>query len=740
MILRAFGRAWSAVAQPLAAPVLIVGGARVPAIAVSAGMSADGSGPRWNADFRVPAAFATAATRLGGRDRARAAPRPSRRSAARTRPTTRPPACVASPACSAPSATSSGGSSPFGRARGTRDGVAAASERGRTRPGDRTCGTFRQPRGGRAGARRRPTRPARKRSATPMRSGDSSPPPARPAPGAADAPPRFPHVGPVAAAVRRRTGPAPQRRRSCGPSPPEPGRRPRRGGRSPTEAARPPLPAAPRAGLDRGHGARARAGPAAAPAADGAAASGSARAPWPPGDALVADAATTSPGRSPSRPRLPLVPRRGSGGAAGRHRPDAPGEPPPRARTALDAWMAQMAVSLGRASSPATPSAGCPSRGSTGSWIVVTGAEPHQLRAGPGLVAGARSRPRRDHDHLRPHHDLRGPFRRLGALRPGDRLELALPYGDFAYEVERSESTTDARPATAPGSPRLVLTAPASRLGGAQWRMVTARQVGVARPADLPAEGGARRPQPCARARDREGEPAFGVLERRGAEQLAQARRAGSGRSADGSRGPRRCAGSAPAGRARRAGWRGCGPGRRRPAPSNGASSASASAAASGAAAPWRTSPSRCSSATSRPSEGRWPRRDRDVREAGPPQALRAPAWTAAVGPSTARSPAERGGELRAAPGRLRVGDPGDRPPPPPGGRDDLHAEPGGEPARILLRRRRPARPAAREASMPRRGRAPRAPRAWPPRRRGPGSGHGVGVPARPARSDCASA
>ena len=140
--------------------------------------------------------------------------------------------------------------------------------------------------------------------------------------------------------------------------------------------------------------------------------------------------------------------------------------------------MAEMAGTLGRTLEPGDPVGRLRIPRVAGSWIVVTGAEPHQLRSGPGLVAGSALPGRSATTTISGRTATFGaPFRRLGALRPGDRLELALPYGDFAYEVERSESTTDARPATAPGSPRLVLTAPASRLGGAQWRMVTARQV-----------------------------------------------------------------------------------------------------------------------------------------------------------------------------------------------------------------------------------------------------------------------
>ena len=61
VILRASGRAWSAVIRPLAAPVLVADGARIPAAAVSAAMSADSSGPAWSAEFRVPLGVAASA-------------------------------------------------------------------------------------------------------------------------------------------------------------------------------------------------------------------------------------------------------------------------------------------------------------------------------------------------------------------------------------------------------------------------------------------------------------------------------------------------------------------------------------------------------------------------------------------------------------------------------------------------------------------------------------------------------
>lgn len=68
--------------------------------------------------------------------------------------------------------------------------------------------------------------------------------------------------------------------------------------------------------------------------------------------------------------------------------------------------------------------------------VFVRGDDNGDLRKGPGLIDGTRPPPARV-TGLAGHRTTYGaPFHRLDDLRPGDRIRLEMPWGDFAYTVE----------------------------------------------------------------------------------------------------------------------------------------------------------------------------------------------------------------------------------------------------------------------------------------------------------------
>jgi sortase A len=71
--------------------------------------------------------------------------------------------------------------------------------------------------------------------------------------------------------------------------------------------------------------------------------------------------------------------------------------------------------------------------------VVVEGTESGDLRRGPGHYAGSALPGARGTVAIAGHRTTYGaPFRRVDELEPGDRIELRMPYGTFAYRVERT--------------------------------------------------------------------------------------------------------------------------------------------------------------------------------------------------------------------------------------------------------------------------------------------------------------
>ena len=73
------------------------------------------------------------------------------------------------------------------------------------------------------------------------------------------------------------------------------------------------------------------------------------------------------------------------------------------------------------------------------STVVVEGTGGAELRAGPGHYPGTALPGGRGTVAIAGHRTTYGaPFRRIDDLDPGDRIELAMPYGRFTYRVERT--------------------------------------------------------------------------------------------------------------------------------------------------------------------------------------------------------------------------------------------------------------------------------------------------------------
>jgi sortase A len=71
--------------------------------------------------------------------------------------------------------------------------------------------------------------------------------------------------------------------------------------------------------------------------------------------------------------------------------------------------------------------------------VMVEGTDAAELRKGPGHYPATPLPGMRGTVGVAGHRTTYGaPFRHLDAVRPGDRVELTMPYGRFTYEVERT--------------------------------------------------------------------------------------------------------------------------------------------------------------------------------------------------------------------------------------------------------------------------------------------------------------
>jgi sortase A len=110
--------------------------------------------------------------------------------------------------------------------------------------------------------------------------------------------------------------------------------------------------------------------------------------------------------------------------------------------------------------------------------VMVEGTGAGDLRSGPGHYPGTALPGRHGTVAVAGHRTTYGaPFRHLDAVRPGDRVELRMPYGDFTYRVERTRIVppTAVWVTKAVGYDRLILSACHPLYSAAQRIVVFAR-------------------------------------------------------------------------------------------------------------------------------------------------------------------------------------------------------------------------------------------------------------------------
>jgi len=118
------------------------------------------------------------------------------------------------------------------------------------------------------------------------------------------------------------------------------------------------------------------------------------------------------------------------------------------------------------------------------SAVVVEGTDGATLRTGPGHYPETALPGQRGTVAIAGHRTTYGaPFRRLDDLERGDRIELAMPYGRFAYRVERTRivAPTAVEVVERVAYDRLVLTA-CHPLYSASERIVVFARLELARP------------------------------------------------------------------------------------------------------------------------------------------------------------------------------------------------------------------------------------------------------------------
>jgi sortase A len=114
------------------------------------------------------------------------------------------------------------------------------------------------------------------------------------------------------------------------------------------------------------------------------------------------------------------------------------------------------------------------------SKVMVEGTDAGELREGPGHYPATPLPGRRGTVAVAGHRTTYGaPFRHIDAVRPGDRVEIAMPYGDFSYRVQgtRIVAPTALWVTNRVGYDRLVLSACHPLYSAAQRIVVFARLV-----------------------------------------------------------------------------------------------------------------------------------------------------------------------------------------------------------------------------------------------------------------------
>jgi sortase A len=112
--------------------------------------------------------------------------------------------------------------------------------------------------------------------------------------------------------------------------------------------------------------------------------------------------------------------------------------------------------------------------------VMVEGTDTEDLRSGPGHYSYTPFPGQSGTVAVAGHRTTYGaPFRHLDAVRPGDHVELTMPYGEFTYRVERTRivKPTDVWVTKPVGYNRLILSACHPLYSAAQRIVVFARLV-----------------------------------------------------------------------------------------------------------------------------------------------------------------------------------------------------------------------------------------------------------------------
>jgi sortase A len=197
---------------------------------------------------------------------------------------------------------------------------------------------------------------------------------------------------------------------------------------------------------------------------------------------LLADAAVTLVWQEPISALYATLRQDSLSGALRREESDRPTSVEQRALAQLrleHARIAYLAGALQRHAGNGSPVARIRIPRIGASFVVVNGTSESALRSGPGIYPATAFPGSGDTTAIAGHRTTYlAPFRHIDALRPGNRIELDMPYADFTYTVTGSRvvAPTDFRAAVADvGYPRLVLSACTPLFSAAKRLLVFAR-------------------------------------------------------------------------------------------------------------------------------------------------------------------------------------------------------------------------------------------------------------------------
>jgi sortase A len=216
---------------------------------------------------------------------------------------------------------------------------------------------------------------------------------------------------------------------------------------------------------------------------------------------LLADAVVTLVWQEPISALYTTLRQDSLSGALRREERERPTRAEQQALTELhlqQARIAYLASALQRHSGDGSPVARIHMPRIGASFVVVNGTSESALRSGPGIYPATAFPGSGGTTAIAGHRTTYlAPFRHIDALRPGDPIELEMPYADFTYTVTGSRvvAPTDVRDAVANvGYPRLVLSACTPPFSASKRLLVFARLTAtVAKGTGLPPAVASRR-------------------------------------------------------------------------------------------------------------------------------------------------------------------------------------------------------------------------------------------------------